>query len=273
MNRGGNDRRTTKELVSLFEAFQAEGGWLDENTLKELLDYGEPLIPKLEQIIEAAIAKSRTMDEKAPAQDSNWIASVQALYLLAHLNARDSFDLVLDFLAQKQEKLHHWLPDIVSDDVWEVLYLLGQEQVEKLHQFVLDTKANEFSRLSACTALIQIALNNPSKKERIAQIFSELLAKKQDPDFVGMVIAELMDLKETSLQPVILDALQRHRVWSGIISAEEVKTCYRNKRVRKLTPLDIFERIRHFKQISHYTSSPSRLPRQRNRLHDLEKLL
>lgn len=272
MNRGGNDRRT-QELVSFFEAFQEAGSWLDESRLSELLGYGETIIPNLEQVIEAAIAKSKTMDIKAPPQDSNWIASVQALYLLAHLNARDSFDLVLDFLAQKQEKLNHWLPDIVSDDVWEVLYLLGREQVDKLHRFVLDTKANEFSRLSACTALIQIALNNPSKKEHIAEIFSELLRKNQDSDFVGLVIAELMDLKEKSLKPLILEALQRHHVWSGIISAEEVNACYRNKQVRRMTPLDIFERIRHFKQMSHYSSPSSRLPRQRNRLHDLEKLL
>lgn len=273
MNRGGN-WRNYKQLGAYFGASQAENNWLDQETLEELIADGPNLIPKLEQIIDEALKMSKTMKASPQPSETNWIATVQALYLLAHLNAQDSFHLILEFLAQKQERLTHWLPDIVSDDIWEVLYLLGRDHIDELHRFVLDPNANEFSKLSACTALVQIALNNPAKTDSVVRVFSDLLqTQDQDPDFVGLVAAELMDLKEKRLHGVILEALRHNDVWSGIISEDEVNASYRKNRVRKMLPESIFERIEQFRQITHYKSTSPRTLLKRDRHYNLEKLL
>ena len=64
--------------------------------------------------------------------------------LLAHLRAEDTLDIVLEFLALEQRALDYWLHDLLNDDLWEIIYLLGTNQIDELDEFVLNDANNIF---------------------------------------------------------------------------------------------------------------------------------
>ncbi|MFQ5486674.1 MAG: DUF1186 domain-containing protein, partial [Desulfobacterales bacterium] len=242
---GGKDPR----LIELIDELQTIDCRIESQKLKELASFGSQLVPHLEEFIHKALQKSATQNHQKLPQTLESYRVVHALYLLAHLKSEKSLALILEFLAQKQEIVDFWLSDFVSDEIWEVLFLLGKNQLQRLEGFILDQHKNVFSRLAVCTAIVQIALHYPAKKQKAIHIFRQLLNLKcEEPDFMGLVVSELLDLKEASLRDDILQALQRNEVWSGIISAEEVDWCYANKRPRKLTPLNIFKRYALLRQ-------------------------
>lgn len=254
------------KLPKLIKELHHVDCWIDFNKLQRLLDYGDEAVPELENIVRKALHRRTTQDFTAPPSDMPWYTVLHALYLLAELRSERSLDLVLEFLSQKEEFLDYWLHDLLNDDIWEVVYYLGQNQIDKLEAFVLNQKVSVFARLTVCTALIQIAAHDARKAPRVSAIFKKVLAlEKEDPDFIGLLASELLDLKRDELKPAILEALDRHGVWEGIISAEEVEQSYRKRSVRKLNPLDLFERYEFFRQYAYFAQTSPFKPRKATR--------
>jgi len=253
-------------LNQLIKRFRLNDNWIDESQIDEILSFGSQAVPHLEKILMDVISQSNRTDLKIPQKNLGWFVPAYSLYLLAHLRSEDSLDAILEFLSQKQETLDYWLHDFLNEDIWETVYLLGQNQLEKLQVFVLNRGHNCFARLAVCTALIQIALNFQAKKRTVSEIFTKLLkSENEDSEFIGLLVSELMDLKEGTLRPFMLKALQKNFVWSGIISSQGVKSGFKNKRVRKVVPLELSQRIEHFKQYAYSSTTSSRTSRQEKR--------
>ncbi len=272
MPRGGATRPEDHDVLAMMETLHQVDCRIDDTTIRHILACGDRVIPYLEGILAEAIDKSTSVNVKTPSRDRDWFVAIHALYLLAELRASDSLPLVLRFLAQKQDILDYWLHELLDEDVWEVIYFMGEDRVADLRAFALDQENNVFSRLAVCTALVQIALHHPEKKGEVVATFQELLAREEpDPDFVGLVVNEVLDLKSAELKPAILSALLQNEVWSGIITAEEVEWSYANGHLRKLRPLNIFERYKLFRQYTHFTApTPTELSQKvRRKVQDL----
>lgn len=254
MNRGG----ANEQLQDLISELHEVDSRIDNGKLRQIVAFGPRAIPHLESILVEALEKSSQIDLKTPYSNRDWFTVVHALYLLAEIRAEDSLGLVLEFLAQKQNVLDYWLHELLDDDVWEILFFLGQNRLDSLGALVLDQRINSFSRLSVGTALIQIGLHQPSKVASVVEIFKKVLKlPDEDPDFSGLLVSELLDFKNDALRADLIEALKKNKVWSGIISPDEVDWSYKNKQVRKLQPLNIFERYRLFRQYTNITA-PSR---------------
>ncbi|MFQ5865258.1 MAG: DUF1186 domain-containing protein [bacterium] len=271
MSRGGNQIRGQK-LGVLIEQLENLDDWGDIRKVEEIASYGPKVVPYLEDILLTALEKSSKISLTNPPKDSDRFIVIHALYLLAHLQPEDSLDLVLQFLSQKQEILNCWLPDLLTEDIWEVVYFLGQNTIEKLEGFVLNQDNNMFSRLAVCTALIQMSANHESKKRAVARIVKKVLElEKEDPDFIGLLVSELLDIKDMTLQASILEALKRHDVWPGIISAEEVQLLYNKKEIRARAPLGIHKRYEYFRQCAHSVQTSPFNPQKRKKRRKVEK--
>jgi len=251
-------------IDKIVKKFRLNDKWVDESQIDEILSFGSQAVPHLEGILKDAASQSRGIDLKIPG-NPGWFVPAYSLYLLAHLRSEDSLDAILEFLSQKQEILDYWLHDFLNEDIWEIVYLLGQNQLEKLQVFVLNKEHNCFARLAVCTALIQIVLNFEAKKRTVSGIFTKLLkSENEDSEFIGLLVSELMDLQDEALKPLMLKALEKNLIWSGIISSEEVNSGFKKKRVRKMVPLEFSQRIEYFKQYAYETTS-SRTSRQEKR--------
>ncbi|MCG8603489.1 DUF1186 family protein [bacterium] len=211
--------------------------------LTQILSHDKKLIPHLEDIIREALKESDDSNLTVVQRQSDAYAVVHAFYLLAQLQAEKSLDLVLEFLAQKQTVIDYWLLELVQDDLWEVIFHLGQNRLGKLHEFMTVSANNVFSRLTVATTLVQLALHFDSKRPAIIETFQRVLGlRDEEPDFIGLLVSELLDLCELKLQLPILQALRRNRVWSGIITEDQVRRSMQRRSPRRLRPLGIFER-------------------------------
>lgn len=261
MKKGGRPN-----LDQVIKQFRLNDNWIDQNQVDRILSFGSQAIPHLEKIIRDVVGQGNRIDLTIPPKNPGWYVPIYSLYLLAHLRSEDSLDTVLELLSQKQEVLDYWLHDFLTEDIWEVIYLLGGNQLQKLQEFALNKKLNCFARLSVSTALVQIALNFQTKKQTVSEIFTKLLeSESEDLEFIGLLISELMDLQDEALKPLMLNALEKNRVWSGIISSEEVISGFRKKRVRKVTPLDLSQRVAYFKQYAYSSTLSSRTSQQAKR--------
>lgn len=252
MTRGGKRIGKEQQLAELLNELRTADRWLDNHRLRKLAAYGANLIPELENILTRSLESARAA-VTAPGAGGGY-AVLHALFLLAHLRAEKSLSVILKFLSQKPDFLDCYLHDSLLDEIWEVVFHLGVNQISELEKFILNRQNNTLSRLAVCTALVQLALHHPRRKRRVEQVFQKLLRlKKDDIDFVGLVISELLDLKSAALRPLLLAALEKNKVWSGIISAEDISRSYKNQRARKLTPTDLFERYKLYTHFAYVT--------------------
>ncbi len=270
MSRGGEQRTEPQQLQALLAELHKQDCHLSDEHLEAILSYGPRVVPYLEDILREAIAQSSHLDLKNPQRDRDWFVAIHALYLLAELRSEASLELVLEFLAQKQDVLDYWLHELLDEDVWEVVYFLGQNRLDVLERFVLNRDNNVFSRLAVCTALVQIGLHLPNRIDGVAAALEKVLAlEDEDADFMGLVVSEVLDLKHEALKPHLLACIARNEVWSGIITPEEVEWSYQKPLVRKLEPLGIFARYKLFRQYTNFTA-PSRAELAKNvRRHQL----
>lgn len=266
MNRGGNGRSKQRKLEALVKELYVTDCTIEDEKLKAILSHGNLAVSHLSKIITKAI------DSKPSTNGVNQFVVIHAFYLLAQLKAEEVLEAILEFLSQKQETLDSWMHDLLSEDIWEVIYFLGSNQLDKLEAFILNNRNNLFSRLTVATALIQIALHDNSKWKHIAAIFKKTLRlENDDPDFIGLVASELLDLKDESLRPYIIEALQKNTVWSGLLTPDEVNQSYQNHCTRKMTPLNLFERYEYFRQYACFSKASPNIVYKIDTVSKLEK--
>jgi len=260
MTRGGSENVRREDVAMGMAELLRHDCSISDNKLRTFLSFGAEAVPHLEAILEQGLERAGG-SRPLPHKNREWFQAIHALYLLAHLSATSSLDLVLRFLAQKPADLDYWLHDLLDDDLWEVIFLLGQERLDELEAFLAAPDNNSFSRLAVGTALVQIALHFPEKRQPVAAVFRRFLSfEKNDPELLGLVAGELMDLLEPSLQAPILAALEQHEVWPGFLSAEEVDFCYSRGHKRMRTPADIYHRYAAFRR--HASFSRTVLPEE-----------
>jgi len=248
--------------------------WVEADDITEILSFGDKAVPYFEEMLEKIFRESRDCDLESARPQTEWFAAIHSLCFLAHFGAPRSLKVVLSFLAQKQEVLDHWLHDVLSEDLWEIIFLLGRYCPDPLHEFVLDRAANLFSRLAAVTALVQIGIHNETAREDVIATFRKLLAMKhEDADFMGLVVSELLDLKAPELLQDMLRVLQEYDIPPQIITGDDVRHCMQNRAPRKLIPLDIRDRYRYFQQLAYFSKTTPGVSAKHATLRHLQKLL
>lgn len=257
MTRGGQEPKSKRRLQRLMVELQKTDCSIDDATINAILSYGDQAIPYLEAILIEALDCAQRGQEFPP-RNTEWFKVIHALYLLAHLKSGRSLELVLAFLGQHQRILDYWLYELLDEDIWEIIFLLGQDNLQQLQAFLLEPKNNDFSKLATITALVQIALHFPDRASEVSEILRKTLQDvNEDPDFVGLVVSELMDLLDPALKSDVLQALDKNSVWSNIISSAEVEHMYQKSKQRKVEPLGILERYGQFRHLAYFSRTPA----------------
>lgn len=135
-----------------------------------------------------------------------------AICLLAELKSEKSLPLVLDFLENDEEVLDFWIGDHLTETMWMPVFIMGQNNIEVLKQFLLKPGVYTYSKSAVSVALSQIALHQPQRRDEIKQIFSEVFTVFLEADindnlidssFLSLAIAEAIDSGFSDLLPVI----------------------------------------------------------------------
>ena len=182
------------------------------SVLEEILTLPrETLIEDLELVLQDAIERYPHFSAEDWSVYSHSFP-VHALFLLMELKATESLKSVLAFLQYEENFLELYIGDFLTEDIWQVLYFLGNEQVSLLKSFLQQPGVYTFTKSAVSQVLLQITIHEPHRNEEIEQVFSEMLtffinAKAEDnvidTVFIGLMISDISSAKMTSLYPLI----------------------------------------------------------------------
>ena len=197
-----------KEMELLYE----NGMRIDKSILKEILSLPrETMIKDLEGILEDS--KRRYEYFESLVKEDKWTEQkflflYHALSLLAELKAENSLALILDILRQGEDFLEFWLNDNLTEDLWEIIYKTGKEQLETLKEFLKEPNIYVYARSAISTAVKNLLINEPDRREEIIRWYRELfeyfLKNKEDENLIdttviGLMIGDVADIHGTEL--------------------------------------------------------------------------
>ena len=118
----------------------------------------------------------------------------------------------LELLRQNSNFYENHFGDAGNQYFTPTIYLLGQNRLNKLMNFVKEEGLDTFSKYRVFPAVTQIALHQPSRRDTIVEWYREVIrfATKKLPDtqwfdnvLAGMILHDVIDLQASELLPDI----------------------------------------------------------------------
>jgi len=137
---------------------------------------------------------------------------LHALYLLKEIKAEESLSVLLELLRQPERVLDFWLFDVLTENIWQVIYVLGLNQPGKLADFLKEPYNHSFARSEISVALTQIVLHHPERRNEIIALYKDvihfLIINKaneaiNDPTVVGLMLDDIIEFNGKELLPEI----------------------------------------------------------------------
>jgi hypothetical protein len=164
-----------------------------------------------------------------------------AIHLLGDLEAYDSLPLIFDFLRQEEAFHDFWMLLEDRDRLWQPLYLLGNQQLGVLKDFILEKDNYEFPRHLISSTVAQIALHQPERRSEVLEwyqaVFQYFIDHRNEAglidsrllafmawDLIDMNASELQaDLKTLYTYFFISDAIagDREKVLSDLVNRDK----------------------------------------------------
>ena len=210
---------------------------IDATILKSILELPrKDLITDLENVISDSIRRYEYYVNIA--NEDEWDEELftfpfHAMYLLAELESEKSLGIVLQFLRQGDEFLDFWLGDSLTEDVWEIIYKLGQNKLNDLKNLFFEKNQYPFALTPVLTAMSQIVHHHPDRRQEVLDWYKSIFIyyldhldddDLLDTDTIAMLISDCIDIGPIELLPYI-EKLYQHDVVNEEIcgSFQEVK--------------------------------------------------
>lgn len=183
------------------------------------------LIEDLEWILRDELDYAQSLDEVEEEEENYTL--FHTLMFLGHLRSEKSLPLILEVWRLEPDTLDLVFSDILYEDLWQVLWLCGEHQVQLLKNFILDDTVPEvLCRSEMVGTLDQIVINNPSRRQEILQVLAELLRHfDQIPDekfsedhciLCSYLASSISDLNANEYLPLIASMFERDRIDLGL---------------------------------------------------------
>lgn len=113
-------------------------------------------------------------------------------------------------LAQSEEYLYMYFADLLPEYLWMIIYELGQNQIEVLLDYVKKPLIYTYSKTSVTSAISQLALFQPKRRREVIKCLKDVMnyyikgkEEEIDPDFIGLLIGDVVDIQAKELLPEI----------------------------------------------------------------------
>ena len=226
---------------------------IPHETLEEILSLPRTtLIEDLEKMLVDAVNRYDYFVKEGWSDENNNFV-IHSIFILTEMNSKESVSKILSFLEYDSNFLDFWLGDFQTEYLWQCFFKLGIDQTNVLKDFLLTPGIDTYSKTSVSTALSQILLHYPEKKEDILSIYSDifnafLYADKNknliDSYFLAFAISDTIDCNLVELLPVIKLLFESDYVSLGISGDyDDIKEEFKNlnNRIYKKETKSIFE--------------------------------
>ena len=187
---------------------------LKDELVKRILELPYNLVREnLERIILYHLGQTcENVPEDIEEDDFTGIIANSVILLGEVGNADSSLDVVLELLRQNDDFVHYQFGDAGVDIFAPTLYLLGQNRLDCLADFVKEEGLDTYCKSYVFTGITQIALHQPNRRDEILRWYREMirfaiqkLPETQwfDCDLAAFLVCELIDLQAKELLPDI----------------------------------------------------------------------
>lgn len=195
-----------------------------------------------------------------------------AISLLAELEAEEAIPVLLDVLRADDEYLEFWWGDAISEEVPQLMVKLLKGNPEPLHQYLKEPNNYLYLRTVAGYTLVWMARKDAGLRNKILEIFKDLfhyfIENQEDesitnPEFVGFLICDAMDLDASGLEPDIKALYENHLVAEWVAGDwESVKKDLKKRpRIVAYDTLSLSERyknwIEYYNNVSETQNQPN----------------
>lgn len=223
------ENRKVKTVEATFKPFFEEREEMPEFTHEEamayLYEYGLLEFPKdkLQEILDLPRASLIADLEKVLAYtqqifqtdkyyiDELGFAHIHAGFLLAELNATESWEALLNMMRQDEEFFDSYYGDFYSEYLFYPIYKLSEQSLEKIKSYLLEEDNYETPRMLALTVVPLIAVTHNRREEGIQwlqEIYTYFFEQRENPkifdgNMMGFSFEDLDILQsEELLEPV-----------------------------------------------------------------------
>lgn len=199
---------------------------IDFNIIKNLLDLPrESLIEDLKKIVIDSIQRYKYFKNEVEWSFKSHSFLLHALLLLRELKVEEALDIVLDLFRQNEKLLDFWLADSLTQDMWSVIYALGQNRLDTLRNYIIEEGNFTFARTEISVAVCQVALHQPERRNEVISWYYFVLNyfiehkdydKLIDETVIGLMIGDSVDLKSEELKETVVKIYKLNLLDEGI---------------------------------------------------------
>jgi hypothetical protein len=138
----------------------------------------ESVIKDLEKVLIDSIARfdyfNKNTDIDIP------FAPIYALMILSVMKAEESLDTLFTVLRQDIDYYDMWYGNMITEDFWRCIYMMGQNRLDRLKDFVLEPNRYTFVLTAVSDAMMNIAFHQPIRKEEVFKWYEDVLQNMKE---------------------------------------------------------------------------------------------
>jgi tetratricopeptide (TPR) repeat protein len=151
-----------------------QGACIKRDILHHIMELPrESVIKDLEKILIDSIARFDYLKENPDIEAPD--APIHALCLLSALKAEEALDTLFLILRQDEEYYDFWFGVMLTEDFWRYIYMMGQNRLDRLKDFVLEPNRYTYVRTAVAAAVMHVAFHQPERKEEVMKWFEDVL--------------------------------------------------------------------------------------------------
>ena len=208
-----NQEEKEQKIKEVLEAFRKFDGKYKKEEVDAAIELRKEITPYLIKILENLLDDPHQYQE-----DSTLFDHIYAVMLLGHFKEPKAHKAMVDIFSLPQDLPGNLFGDIVTENLPSLLVNTCDGSVELIRSLILNKKAYEFCRGSACEALAYAVIEGYLSREEALTFFASLFTgteAEKGSDFWGLLAntacdlypAEIMDTIRRGYNDEIIDAM------------------------------------------------------------------
>lgn len=237
------------EIINeLFE----HGDDIPQGLIDEIMELPrKELIEDLETVIKFSIDNFEAISNH-PVEEYKTFYVAHAIYLLADLEAYESFSVVIDVFKQNEDYNEFYFGDFITDLTWDPMTRLAVKNLDALVEYMKLPNIFTYNKAVFPEVLEQIIYHYPQKKEAVMSVFEELLTFYLNtdndacinPEVNAFLIWSLINIGDKRFKLLITTLFDRGMVDEEIVGSKEYVFNEFNKSVSENIGINKFLSLR-----------------------------
>jgi hypothetical protein len=203
-------------IIEILDSFKIYDGIYKREQIDAAVMLKPLIIPHLIKILENVLA-----DPEKYVENENLYDHIYAVMLLGHFREPGAHKVIIDLFSLPDDLPDKLFGDIKTSNLPVILINTCGGSIEFIQAMILNRKADDYCRVSACQALAYAVVEGYVSRERAVAFFKTLFTGQEADaisDFWGFLSGYVCDLYPEESMDVIRQAYDNELIMPGLIS-------------------------------------------------------